>query len=132
MSSVIVKSLNIGAPQPENFHGKEYLTGICKQPQTGPLALTCTGFVGDGVADHRHHGGEGKAVCAYSLEHYAHWQGVLGLTLPPAAFGENLTIAGLVEEDICIGDTFQARQCCGAGQPAPAAVQDAGRPLWSG
>ena len=104
---MIIESLNIGRPQPENFHGKEWVTGICKQPVAGPLELTCTGFVGDGVADRRHHGGEDKAVCAYSFEHYPHWLEVLGGELPVAAFGENLTISGLVEEDLCIGDTFQ-------------------------
>ena len=104
---MVVKSLNIGRPQPENFHGKECVTGICKQPVTGPLALTFTGFAGDGVADHRHHGGEDKAACAYSFEHYGHWQAVLGIIMPPAAFGENLTLVGLAEEDLCIGDTFR-------------------------
>jgi len=104
---MLVQSLNIGRPCLENFFGKEYTTGICKQPVTSPLALTRTGFVGDGVADRKHHGGMDKAVCAYSLDHYPHWQEVLGHPMPAAAFGENLTLAGLVEPDLCIGDTFR-------------------------
>ncbi|MDH4321007.1 MAG: MOSC domain-containing protein [Desulfobulbaceae bacterium] len=105
--TMLVHSLNIGRPQPENFHGKEVVSGICKQPVAGPLALTFTGFAGDGVADHKHHGGTDKAVCAYSGEHYGHWQAVLGISMPPAAFGENLTLLGLAEGDLCIGDSFR-------------------------
>lgn len=104
---MFVQSLNIGRPQPENFHGKALVSGICKQPVAGPLHLTFTGFAGDGVADHRHHGGADKAVCAYGGEHYDHWQTVLGKPMPPAAFGENLTLLGLLEGDLCIGDAFR-------------------------
>ncbi len=102
-----VQSLNIGRPRLENFFGKECTTSICKQPVATPLALGREGFAGDGVADRKHHGGADKAVCAYSFDHYPHWQEVLGITLPAAAFGENLAIAGLVEEGLCIGDSFR-------------------------
>ena len=100
-------SLNIGTPKTENFHGREVITGLCKLPVLERLPLTKTGFVGDGVQDHKHHGGEDKAVCVYSAEHYPHWQKVLGQTLPPAAFGENLTVSGLREEKIHLGDCFR-------------------------
>lgn len=100
-------SLNIGTPKTETFHGKEVVTGLCKLPVQARLVLTKTGFVGDGVQDKKHHGGEDKAVCAYSGDHYPHWETVLGEKLPPAAFGENLTVAGLREEDIHLGDCFR-------------------------
>ena len=100
-------SLNTGTPRTEHFHGSEVVTGLCKLPVQGQLLLTKTGFAGDGVHDKKHHGGEDKAVCAYSADYYPHWETVLGEKLPPAAFGENLTVAGLREKEIHLGDCFR-------------------------
>lgn len=120
---MMVKALNIGLPKKELFHGKEFITGMCKKPVPGPLALTKEGFEGDGVGDRKHHGGSDKAVCLYSFDHYPHWAAVLGNTLPYAAFGENLLVSGMHEGDVCIGDRYrigtalvevsQPRQPCG-------------------
>lgn len=107
VNNVIIESLNIGLPRKEIFFGKEIITGICKQPLTGPLRLTESGFENDGVGDLKHHGGEDKAVCVYSLEHYQYWEETLGMKLPVAAFGENLTVSNLREDDVCIGDILQ-------------------------
>lgn len=103
----IVKYLNISLPKKEFFHGKEITTGICKQPVSGPLILSKTGFPGDGSADLKHHGGSDKAVCVYSLDHYPYWAEVLGIAMPGAAFGENLSVSGMLEADVCIGDTYR-------------------------
>jgi len=107
MTKMIIQSLNTGLPQKEIFHGREIITGICKQPVAGPLRLGRLGFERDGVGDLLHHGGVDKAVCVYSLEHYPYWEDVLGTKLPAAAFGENLTVSDLKEDDICIGDVFE-------------------------
>ena len=105
---MIIESLNIGLPVNEIFYGKEITTGIRKQPVSEPARLGSPGFEGDGVADKKHHGGPDKAVCVYSTEHYRYWEKSLGIKLPPAAFGENFSVSDLHEEDICIGDIFQA------------------------
>jgi MOSC domain-containing protein YiiM len=120
---MIVRSLNIGMPKTERFPGRELITGICKQPVPGPLALTREGFAGDGVGDRKHHGGSDKAVCLYGVEHYPYWAAILGTELPVAAFGENLSVSGMLEDDVCIGDLYrvgtavlqvsQPRQPCG-------------------
>ena len=120
---MLIKSLNIGRPKPERFHGKEFLTGMCKQPVSGAVFLSKQGFEADGVGDLRHHGGEDKAVCVYSIDHYPYWGATLNITMPAAAFGENLSVEGLREGDICIGDVYrigtavvqvsQPRQPCG-------------------
>jgi len=120
---MFVKSLNIGQPKREQFHGKEFLTGMCKQPVGGAVFLSKQGFEGDGVGDHRHHGGEDKAVCVYSMDHYPYWSKTLNISMPAAAFGENLSVEGLREGDVCIGDVYrigtvvvqvsQPRQPCG-------------------
>jgi len=54
------------------------------------------------------HGGEFQAVYSYPIEHYAHWQKVLGKTnLPYGTFGENFTVSGLLEDDVYVGDIFK-------------------------
>jgi len=105
---MIIESLNIGMPVRETFHGKDVVTGISKQPVSGQIRLGLLGFEGDGVADLKHHGGTDKAVCVYSYEHYGYWEETLGVAMPSAAFGENFTVSGLSEDNISIGDIFQA------------------------
>jgi MOSC domain-containing protein YiiM len=105
---MIIKALNIGTPKQEVFHGKTFVTGMCKKPVSGPRVLTKQGFEGDGVGDRKHHGGIDKAVCVYSLDHYAYWEEVLGIGMPESAFGENFSVTGLQEGDIHIGDIFRA------------------------
>jgi len=107
MKNMIIVSLNTGLPRKESFSGQEIITGICKQPATGPLHLGKLGFENDGVGDLIHHGGNDKAVCVYSLDRYPYWEDILGIKLPVAAFGENLTVSDLDEGDICIGDIFR-------------------------
>jgi len=107
MKKMIVESLNLGLPKEEDFFGKRIITGISKQPVSGMKKLGATGFECDGVGDLKHHGGGDKAVCVYSLDHYPYWEDLLKMKLPPAAFGENLSVSDLHEDDICIGDIFQ-------------------------
>ena len=107
MKEIVVESINIGLPNKEIFQGREIITGICKNPVRGPLNLKKTGFEGDGVADLKNHGGIDKAVCVYSEDHYPYWEKTLQIKLSHAAFGENLSVLNLREDEICIGDIFQ-------------------------
>jgi len=102
-----IVSINVGKPQQAVHLNKPISTSIFKQPVEGPVRLSFLNFAGDEQADLVHHGGVDKAVCVYAHEHYPHWERELGKSLPIAAFGENLTISGLLETDVCIGDTFQ-------------------------
>lgn len=103
----VIKNFAIGLPEKMAYeNGKEMETAICKQPVQAVL-LSKDGFQGDGVADLKHHGGPGRAVCIYSYEHYAYWNDQFKTQLPPAAFGENLTVTNMLERDVCIGDIFQ-------------------------
>jgi MOSC domain-containing protein YiiM len=106
MNRIIIESLNIGLPKKEIFYGNEIVTGMCKLPISAPLRLTKMGFEGDGVGDAKHHGGLDKAVCVYCTDHYPYWENVLAVRLPVSAFGENLSVRNLLEEDVCIGDIF--------------------------
>jgi MOSC domain-containing protein YiiM len=104
---VIIASLQIGQIGTHEYQGKAVETAIFKQPVEGPIQLGRLGFTGDQVADTLHHGGAEKAVLVYAQAHYPHWSAFLGRELGPAALGENLTISGATEAEVCIGDTYQ-------------------------
>ena len=102
-----IVSINVGQPQSVIYDGRRVRTSGDKLPV--PEAwLGRENFTGDAQADLRVHGGPDKAACVYSFDHYPFWQEVLGRPLAPGAFSENLTIAGLRESEICLGDIFQA------------------------
>lgn len=92
---------------PNRDHSWE--SGIFKRTIEGPRFLGKINLDGDAQADLKNHGGPDKAVCVYAHEHYAHWQQQFALPeLPLGAFGENFTTQGLLESNVCIGDTFAA------------------------
>ncbi len=100
-----VLSVNLSQARTIEYRGEKHQTGIFKTPAHRPVALTRMGVQGDRVVDLLNHGGVDKAVYAFALDHYDHWRKTLDKPgLGPGAFGENLTMAGLDEAAICIGD----------------------------
>jgi MOSC domain-containing protein YiiM len=104
---MFIQSINVGLPQMRSRNDSEVLTGGDKEP-VGEAYLSRLGFEGDGQGDRVNHGGADKAVCVYALDHYPHWERVLGRPLPPGSFSENLTVLGLDEHAVAIGDIFRA------------------------
>jgi MOSC domain-containing protein YiiM len=102
---VKVVSLNVGLPRAQHYGRELVWTAGAKRPVPGAM-LRFHGFEGDGQADGRNHGGVDKAICVYPFDHYAHWEKLLGRPLEPASFSENLTVSGVVEDEVCIGDVF--------------------------
>ena len=103
-------SVNVGLPREVEWNGKTVTTGIFKAPVHGSVEVRTLNLEGDGQADLSVHGGPSKAGCvyAYPSEHYDSWHAELpGTALPWGMFGENLSTAGCVEEDIRIGDEFR-------------------------
>ena len=102
-------SINISSPSLVSLDGgpKKYRSGIFKTPVSDPIFLDQLGFAGDGVGDTKIHGGVDLAVCAYCVEHFLHWNDKLNRKLAPGAFGENLSLEGMFETDVCIGDIFE-------------------------
>jgi MOSC domain-containing protein YiiM len=107
-------SVQVGAPKSYgsddavDTHDKPWTTGFFKAPVEGPVFVGTTNLAGDGQADLKNHGGVDKAVLAYSADHYPKWRDELRMPdMPCGAFGENLTITGLSEESVCIGDIFR-------------------------
>jgi MOSC domain-containing protein YiiM len=111
--------------------GRPVKTAIGKRAVHGEVRITAQGLEGDQQADPRHHGGPRRAVYAYPQEHYAFWQTVRAQarvclwdeTLPPGFLGENLTLKGLLESQLWVGDELifanaklvvtEPRQPCG-------------------
>ncbi len=103
-----IVSLNVGLPREAMWKGRPVLTGIFKEPVAERVQLRFLNLDGDRQADLTVHGGAEKAVYAYPLEHYTYWQQELpDEALPWGAFGENLTIEGLSETTVNIGDRFR-------------------------
>src|SRR5688572_6121617 len=107
VSSKVV-SVNVGQPRPVTYRGKTVQTGIWKFPVAGPVAIVGDNLVGDRQADLRVHGGRDKAIYGYPSEHYPWWRERLpGADLGWGAFGENLTVEGLREDEVRIGDRYR-------------------------
>ena len=101
-------STNIGKPQIIDWRGKEVKTGIYKYSVPHPIFLGEEDVENDHVIDRRYHGGVDKACYLYSADHYKYWQQFYPeLEMPWGMFGENLTVEGLHEAEVNIGDTFQ-------------------------
>ena len=114
-----VASLNVALARPMAIDGRQVMTGIGKRSVAGPVEVRALGLAGDEQADLSVHGGLSKAVYAYPGEHYPFWQTVRaqarvagwGDALVPGALGENLTLAGLLEEQVWIGDVLRFAGC---------------------
>ena len=103
-----VLSVNVGRPERIAWGGREMTTGINKRPVDGPVWIGRLGLDGDVQVDRKVHGGEGKAVYIYPAQHYAFWRRDLGIPdLSYGAFGENLTVDGLDEAGMHVGDELR-------------------------
>ena len=116
MSSIRVLGLQSARVRTVLIDGEAVPTAIHKQAIDGAATVGPLGLGGDEQADPKHHGGPSKAVYAYPSEHYPFWQqardsaGVAG-ALAHGAVGENLTLAGLLENGVWIGDVLQFPDC---------------------
>ena len=98
----------VGLPREVSWKGKPITTGIFKQPVAGRVRMRSLNLDGDQQADLTVHGGIEKAIYAYPMEHYAYWRQELpDQPIPWGTFGENLTIEGLSETTVNIGDRFR-------------------------
>jgi MOSC domain-containing protein YiiM len=102
-----VVSVNVGHPRTVQWHGRAVTTAIWKRPVSGRRRVRGVNLDGDDQADRRVHGGPTKAIYAYAVEDYAWWETVLGLTLGPGTFGDNLTVTGVDLADRVVGERWQ-------------------------
>src|SRR5579875_396959 len=101
-------SVNVGMPRDVTWHGRTVHTAVCKKPVTGPQMARRLNIDGDGQGDPAGHGGEQRAVFVYQIESYRYWQQQLGRDdFTYGQFGENFTVQGLADDQVCIGDQYQ-------------------------
>ncbi|WP_406814038.1 MOSC domain-containing protein [Mycobacterium sp. M23085] len=101
-------SVNVGLPKHVHWRDKVIYTGIWKTPVKGPVMVRRLNIEGDGQGDLAGHGGEQRAVMVYQSESYTFWKTYLGRDdLQPGHFGENFTVTGLADDDVCIGDRYR-------------------------
>ncbi|WP_369243806.1 MOSC domain-containing protein [Streptomyces sp. R41] len=101
-------AVNVGMPKDVPWHGKTVHTGVYKQTVTGPRMVRRLNIDGDGQGDLGGHGGEQRAVLVYQLDSYRFWAKELRRDdLAPGQFGENFTVDGLPDEEVCIGDRYR-------------------------
>lgn len=103
-----VTAVSVGLPREVEWHGRLVRTSIFKSPVSGPVVVRRLNLDGDCQSDLTVHGGAEKAVYVYPAEHYAFWRTELpAVEFPWAAFGENLTVEGLREDELRIGDRLR-------------------------
>jgi ferredoxin-NADP reductase/MOSC domain-containing protein YiiM len=101
-------SVNVGLPRDVTWQGRTVHTGIWKAPVEGPRMVRRLNIDGDGQGDLNGHGGERRAVFVYQMDSYRYWQDHLGRNdLAYGQFGENFTVDGLPDAEVCIGDRYR-------------------------
>jgi len=101
-------SVNVGLPRDVTWNGKTVRTSVWKSPVDGRRMVRKLDVDGDAQADLAGHGGEHRAVFVYQMDSYHYWERVLGRNdLTFGQFGENFTVEGLPDNEVCIGDRYR-------------------------
>src|SRR5215212_5472465 len=101
-------SVNVGMPKDVAWHGRTVFTGVFKEPVDGSRRVRRLNLDGDGQGDVAGHGGEQRAVFVYQIDSYRHWERELGRSdFVYGQFGENFTVEGLGDDEVCIGDRYR-------------------------
>jgi ferredoxin-NADP reductase/MOSC domain-containing protein YiiM/ferredoxin len=104
----VLLAVNVGRPRDVAWQGKTVHTGIWKEPVQGPAMARRLNIDGDGQGDLQGHGGEQRAVLVYQIASYQHWeQHFRRHDFSYGQFGENLTVDGLADDEVCIGDRYR-------------------------
>jgi ferredoxin-NADP reductase/MOSC domain-containing protein YiiM len=101
-------SVNVGLPRDITWRGQTVHTAIWKMPVEGPRMVRRLNVDGDGQGDLAGHGGERRAVFVYQMDSYRFWQNEFGRNdFTYGQFGENFTVEGLSDAEVCIGDRYR-------------------------
>ena len=101
-------SVNVGLPKDVSWQGRTVFTGVFKDPVRGSRRVGRLNVDGDGQGDLAGHGGEQRAVFVYQIDSYRYWERELGRNdFVYGQFGENFTVEGLADDEVCIGDRYQ-------------------------
>lgn len=119
-------SIQVAQPEtiaPASGEDQPWVSGFFKQPVVGKVRLGKTGLEGDGQADRKNHGGPDKAVCVYSIDHHPAWLEDIEIRFPSGGFGENFSVSGAIESEVCVGDIFSVG-------PARLQISQPRQPCW--
>jgi MOSC domain-containing protein YiiM len=101
-------SVNVGLPREVTWNGKTVRTAIWKSPVEGRRIVRKLNLDGDVQADLAGHGGEQRAVFVYQMDSYRYWERFLARNdFSSGQFGENFTVDGLADDEVCIGDQYR-------------------------
>jgi ferredoxin-NADP reductase len=101
-------SVNVGLPRDIAWQGRTVHTAVWKEPVQGPRVVRRLNIDGDGQGDLAGHGGDHRAVFVYQIDSYRYWQNELGRNdFTYGQFGENFTVDGLPDREVCIGDRYR-------------------------
>ena len=101
-------SVNVGRPREVQWEGKTVRSAIWKEPVDGPRMVRRINIDGDDQGDRLAHGGEHRAVYVYQMDSYRYWERELGRDdFTYGQFGENFTVEGLADDEVCIGDRYR-------------------------
>ncbi|MCB0116214.1 MAG: MOSC domain-containing protein [Caldilineaceae bacterium] len=104
---ISIHSIYTGQPQTYTSERGTWQSSIFRAPVEGPIELGERGLAGDQVSDTKNHGSPSQAVCCHPLEHYVFWNRSYGMSLQAGNVGENWTLAGAAEDEICINDVYR-------------------------
>ena len=99
----LVQAVFTGYPKSITDQRGTWISSIYRDRVEGPVPISLQGLAGDKVAQ-PYHGGPGAAICVHMAEHYRFWNARLGMNLQAGFVGENITLDGITEENICVGD----------------------------
>src|ERR1700758_2875115 len=133
-------SVNVGLPRDVTWNGKTVRTSVWKSPVSGRRMVRKLDIDGDAQADLAGHGGEQRAVFVYQMDSYHYWQSFLDRSdFTFGQFGENFTVEGLLDSEVCVGDSASSspatlcttNAACTSATPLPRAEKIGSR-RWTG
>ena len=128
-----VQAVFTGGPKSITDDRGTWTSSILRDRRDGPVLISLGGLADDKVAQ-PYHGGPGAALCVYLTDHYSFWQQHYATPLQAGSFGENITLAGITEDQICVGDRVRLGtavvQVSGPRVPCANLARRIGRPDW--
>lgn len=133
MPQPTVAAIFAGQPKTITDDRGSWVSSIRRDRVTGPIRVDAAGLAGDRVTQ-PYHGGPGAAVCVHLSHHYDFWNRAYGMHLAPGSVGENVTLAGLTEDEVFVGDIVRVGsalvQVSGPRTPCANQARHIGRPDW--
>jgi MOSC domain-containing protein YiiM len=101
--SAVARALFVGKPKEITDSKGTWISSIYRDPVVGSIPVTKSGLEGDAVTQPMH-GGPDKAICVHLTDHYRFWNAKYGVELQDGGVGENVTLDGITEDEVCVGD----------------------------